>query len=237
MPIIFVADDLGMRADINNAILHAHKSGILHAAALMMAQPATHEAVTMARANPDLQIGWHLHLADSVPSTVSKWPWGSSPTQAGLSMALSRRSRKLMREEIARQWDLFQETGLPCAFVNSHHHLHAHPAVFEALIEKVGTDFKGWIRLGETRFFGSGPEFFESARIIDLLFRRARRLSTLQTSDTLWGLDRLFAMNAWEVRGAIATLPEGFHEFLFHPRDLSCPDTQCLLELKTLLSR
>ena len=237
MPIIFVADDFGMQPGINNAILHAHKSGILHAASLMMAQAGTDEAVTMARGHPQLHIGWHLHLADSMPSTVSSWPWGSSPVQAGISMSLSRRSRELMRAEIARQWDLFRETGLPCEFVNSHHHLHAHPTVFEALTEILGADFKGWIRLGGVRFFGSSPGLLNSARAIDTLFRKERRLSMWRTSDTLWGLDRLFVMDAREVQTAMTKLPEGFHEFLFHPRDLSCPDTQCLLELKTLLSQ
>ncbi len=40
-------------------------------------------------------------------------------------------------------------------------------------------------------------------------------------------------MNADEVRATIAALPDGFHEFLFHPRTRSCPDTLCLLELKS----
>ncbi len=39
-------------------------------------------------------------------------------------------------------------------------------------------------------------------------------------------------MDATEVRATLATLPDGFHEFLFHPRTRSCPDTLCLLELK-----
>jgi len=235
MPIIFVADDFGMGADINNAILHAAKSGILHATALMLGQSGTAEAVAMARANPGLKIGWHLHLNDSIPTTMSHWPWGTSPARAGISMSISRRSREIMHGEITRQWELFRETGLPCHFVNSHHHLHAHPAVFETLREVLGADFKGWIRLGKIHFFHGAVPFFNSASAVDALFRRERGLSTWRCSDTLWGLDRLFAMNAHEVCAAISNLPEGFHEFLFHPRNLSCPDTRCLLELKTLL--
>jgi hypothetical protein len=49
----------------------------------------------------------------------------------------------------------------------------------------------------------------------------------------LWGLDRIFRMEAGEVRAAIAALPDGFHEFLFHPRTRSCPDTLCLLDLRS----
>jgi predicted glycoside hydrolase/deacetylase ChbG (UPF0249 family) len=232
--IIFVADDFGMNSGINEAILYTHQSGNLHAAALMMGQSGTEEAIAMARANPQLQIGLHLHLNDSRPTTLPAWPWGSSPARAGIIVSLSPNAQAIMRGEIARQWELFQKTGLPCQFVNCHHHLHAHPAVHQALREVLGADFKGWIRLGNVRFFNPAGSFFNTSRLVDLCFKRLRKLSTWRSTDTLWGLDRLFAMDAREVRKAIATLPEGFHEFLFHPRTLSCPDTQCLLELRSL---
>jgi predicted glycoside hydrolase/deacetylase ChbG (UPF0249 family) len=236
MPIIFVADDFGMHRNTNNAIIRAHESGILQAAALMMGQEGTDEAVALTHAYPNLQTGWHFHLNDSKPTAMNLWPWGSSPVRAGLGVSLSRRCRAIMRSEMTRQWELFRETGLTCHFVNSHHHLHAHPAVFEALVDVLGVDFKGWIRLGRIRFFNRPLPLYVSARIVDALFQRERRLSTWRSSDTLWGLDRLYSMKADEVRAIIGTLPEGFHEFLFHPRTLSCPDTQCLLELKKLLS-
>jgi hypothetical protein len=124
---IFVADDFGMNDEINEAILRAHLSGDLNGASLMMAQPFTEDAVAKAHAHPTLQIGWHLHLNDSLPASVERWPWGASPARAGFSIGLSSTARKLMRREVARQWELFQATGLECRFINSHHHLHAHP--------------------------------------------------------------------------------------------------------------
>jgi predicted glycoside hydrolase/deacetylase ChbG (UPF0249 family) len=232
--IIFVADDFGMSNKINEAILYSHVSGKLHAAALMMSQSATDEAVAIAHGHPNLQIGWHLHLNDSTPTTLPQWPWGNSPARAGLSISLFRRAREIMHREIAHQWELFQGTGLPCHFVNCHHHLHAHPLVSRTLIEVLGPDFKGWIRLGQVRYFPPEPFLFNVSRVADFFLKRERKLSIWRSPDTLWGLDRLFAMKAEEVRAAISSLPEGFHEFLFHPRTLSCPDTQCLLKLKSL---
>ena len=148
--LIFVADDFGMDDQINDAILHTHLSGQLTGTALMMAQAGTDTAVAIAREHPALQIGWHLHLCDSTPATTQRWPWDRSPARAGFSIGLTARGRELMRREVARQWELFQATGLKCRFINSHHHLHAHPLVYRAMLDVVGPRFPGWIRLGAT---------------------------------------------------------------------------------------
>jgi predicted glycoside hydrolase/deacetylase ChbG (UPF0249 family) len=235
--LIFVADDFGLNGETNDAILHAHVSGHLSAAALMMAQPATEAAVEMARSHPTLQIGWHLHLNDSIPATVDHWPWGLSPARAGFSIGLSGKSRELMRHEVARQWKLFQATGLECRFINSHHHLHAHPFVYRALLDVVGPRFQGWIRLGKPHAFHSTPLTLLWSVLGWAYLERRQRLSAWRTTDTLWGLDRIFHMKADEVEAAVATLPDGFHEFLFHPRTRSCPDTLCLIQLKSSLAR
>ena len=234
--VIFIADDFGLTREVNNAILSVHLSGVLNGAALMMAQPGTEEAVTLARENPTLQIGWHLHLDDSIPATVPRWPWGSSTVRAGFSIGLVRPSRELMRREVARQWELFQATGLECRFINSHHHLHAHPFVYRALLEVVGPQFKGWIRLGRPHVFRPSPVTLLWSALGWTYLERRRRLSAWRASDTLWGIDRIFRMQADEVAAAIARLPDGFHEFLFHPRTTTCPDSLCLLELKSRLA-
>jgi hypothetical protein len=231
--LIYVADDFGMNGEVNDAIQYTHLSGQLNGAALMMAQPGTEAAVMLARDCPALQIGWHLHLCDSIPATTERWPWGNSPARAGFAIGLSSKARDLMRREVAHQWQLFQATGLECRFINSHHHLHAHPFVYRALLEVVGPQFQGWIRLGQPRNFGAtAPSLLGSTLGWTYLDRR-RRLSPWRATDTLWGLDRTFRMNAGEVVAARAALPDGFHEFLFHPRTRSCPDTLCLIQLKS----
>jgi predicted glycoside hydrolase/deacetylase ChbG (UPF0249 family) len=231
--VVFVADDFGMTPEINDAIVHAHTSGRLDGAGLMLGQPGTDEAVRLARENPGLQIGWHLHLTDSVPTTCPRWSWGASPARAGWAIGLLPSARRRMEDEVARQWQLFQETGLTCRFINSHHHLHVHPFVGRAVRRVVGTSFSGWIRLGRPRWFSRSllqvlPDPFDA-----LLLRPQRRLSPWRVTDTFWGLDRLFRMKAGEIRSAVATSPDGFHEFMFHPRTRTCPDTLCLLDLKS----
>lgn len=230
--VIFIADDFGLNAGINQAILHAHLKGSLHGAALMMGQVGTEEAVTLARHHPGLQIGWHLHLNDSQPATCSAWPWGSSPVRAGWSIGLFPSARRLMREEVARQWELFQTTGLPCHFINSHHHLHTHPFIYTELRKTIRNHFHGWLRLGKPRAFSRQIFTQLNYSAAEVVMKRRRRLSEWNSSDTLWGMDRTFHMQSHEIRQAVKNLGAGRHEFIFHPRSLVCDDTKCLLELK-----
>jgi len=197
----------------------------------MMSQPGTAAAVALARAHPTLQIGWHLHVNDSKPATIDQWPWDSSPAQAGFSIGFSAKARALMRQEVARQWELFQATGLECHFINSHHHMHAHPFIYHAMLEVVGPRFKGWIRLGQPRAFKDRSASLLWSVLGAIYLDRRRKLSHWRSTDTLWGVRP--KLNAQDVRATIATLPDGFHEFLFHPRTRSCPDSLCLLQLKS----
>src|SRR5512136_950130 len=50
--LIVNADDLGRSASINEAVIRAHREGILTTASLMVNEPACDEAVALARPNP-----------------------------------------------------------------------------------------------------------------------------------------------------------------------------------------
>ena len=196
----------------------------------MMGQPGTAEAVELARANPRLQIGWHLHLCNSKPLTRNVWPWGASPAKAGWHIGLSPSARALMRREVAAQWEAFHATGLRCGFVNCHHHLHVHPMVLSALLEVLPGEFDGWMRFGHARFFGADGAKHRAA---GFWMQRGRKRCPYRCSDSLWGLDRLFAMNPAEVATAMTTLPGGLHEFMFHPHSPeNDADVECLLALR-----
>ena len=231
--IVFIADDFGMSPEINAAIVRAHVQGALHGACLMMGQAGTEEAVELARRHPSLQIGWHLHLNDSRPMTVDRWPWDASPARAGLAMAVSPAARNLASREIEAQWRALRDTGLECRFVNTHHHLHWHPFVRRRIVDSISIDpaFDGWMRWGRPCFFGSGS--FGYALVERLLQAPSRRHLGVRMSDTLWGLGRTFAMDADEVEAVLTTLGPGLHEFMFHPRPGEADaDTACLIELR-----
>ena len=230
--IVFVADDLGLSAEVNDAVVHAHRQGVLSGASLMMGQPGTEDAVSRARECPELEVGWHLHLADSQPCSRERWPWGSSPAAAGFAIGLLPKARRLARDEIRRQWDVFQATGLDCRFINTHHHLHVHPFIRATLVETLPSDFHGWLRWGRPCFFDGGAGRTLHSAIHRVLQRPYTQGLGLECSSTLWGVDRTFRMNAAEIRDVLPTLQDGLHEFMFHPRRIDSDlDVQCLIEL------
>jgi predicted glycoside hydrolase/deacetylase ChbG (UPF0249 family) len=198
----------------------------------MTGQPGTAEAVEMARANPSLELGWHLHLTDSLPCTRREWPWAASPIAAGFAMGFSPAARRLIRRELAAQWRVFVDTGLACRFVSAHHHLHIHPFVRRELERLLPPDFDGWIRWGRPCFFSRGGAAV-AYRAMDMALQTPHRSgSPFRLSTTLWGIDRLYAMNTSEIIATLPGLGQGLHEFMFHPRTVTDDrDTECLLEL------
>ena len=60
--LIVNADDFGRSASINQAVVRAHREGILTTTSLMVNEPAFEEAVALARENPMLGVGLHLTL-------------------------------------------------------------------------------------------------------------------------------------------------------------------------------
>ncbi|MFH1067652.1 MAG: ChbG/HpnK family deacetylase [bacterium] len=243
--ILFIADDFGLSEEINAAILCCHQQGALHGASLMMGQCGTGDAVAMARQCASLRVGLHFHWNDSLPMTVGEWPWGASPIRAGWAIGVFAHARRLALEEMKAQWQAFQATGLRCDFINSHHHLHLHPMIFPELLKLVRGRFDGWIRAGTPRFFGWIPAFAGMTRrggdifsraALGMIARRARRKCSFRVSDTLWGVDRLFCMNAEEVQQTAERLPDGLHEFIFHPRKMKDDaDAACLMRLRALV--
>ncbi len=236
--ILFIADDFGMSSKINAAILRAHLDGALHGTCLMMGQPDTDEAIELAHRHPTLQIGWHLHLNDSQPLTVTEWPWGNSPAKAGLAMTFFPAARSLARAELAAQWQALKKTGIEIRYVNAHHHIHLVPVIRKLLVNIIAADpdFAGWLRWGQPCFFADSVAKRAYGLIDSLLQAPSRKRMPIRSSSTLWGLDRTFAMNAQEIESVLPELGAGLHEFMFHPRssDPTNPDAdmRCLLALR-----
>ena len=143
--LIVNADDFGLSAEINQAVIQAHRDGILTSASLMVNEPGLDEAVQLVRDHPHLGVGLHLTLlcghaalregaGQSLADGAGIFRRG--PVQAGWDYFHDRSLREPLRAEIAAQFEKFFETGLPLDHVNGHLHLHLHPTIFRILLEK-----------------------------------------------------------------------------------------------------
>jgi hopanoid biosynthesis associated protein HpnK len=141
--LIFNADDFGRSRSINEAVIHAHRSGLLTTASLMLSEDGFDEAVELARNNPRLGVGLHLTLVcghsvlahDEIPGLINqRREFTNNPVSAGLRYFLKKSLRKEIQAELEAQFRKFRSTGLTLDHVNGHLHMHLHPVVFEILM-------------------------------------------------------------------------------------------------------
>ena len=97
--LIVNGDDFGLSSQVNAAILHAHRQGILTNASLMVTGSAWKEAVALASTTPSLSVGLHLtlvqgwsvlpaYLLPNLTDQAGNFPYNS--TLAGLRYFFSR---------------------------------------------------------------------------------------------------------------------------------------------------
>ncbi|HEV2392459.1 MAG TPA: hopanoid biosynthesis-associated protein HpnK [Verrucomicrobiae bacterium] len=142
--LIVNADDFGRSESINQAIVRAHRQGILTTTSLMVNESAADQAVALARDNPRLGVGLHLTflcghsalLQGQIPGLVNlRQEFTDNPTAAGFRYFFTPGLRAQLRAEIHAQFAKFHATGLPLDHVNGHLHLHLHPAIFRILMQ------------------------------------------------------------------------------------------------------
>jgi hopanoid biosynthesis associated protein HpnK len=142
--LIVNADDFGRSHGINEAVIRAHREGILTTTSLMVNEAACEEAVTLARQNPRLGVGLHLTLLcghstlspETIPGLVNaRREFTNNPAGAGFRYFFRPSLREQLRAEIHAQFHRFRATGLPLDHVNGHLHMHLHPTVFGILMQ------------------------------------------------------------------------------------------------------
>ncbi len=142
--LIVNADDFGMSKEVNEAVVHAFKEGVLTSCSLMVTGEAFDEAVQLAKENRGLAVGIHLVTVmgrsvlprSEIPALVDeKALFSCHPGFAGLKYYFSRRARAQLRKELAAQFEKFQSTGLPFSHIDAHLHMHVHPVIFRVALE------------------------------------------------------------------------------------------------------
>ncbi len=140
--LVVTGDDFGISRGANEAILRAHKEGILTSASLMINGNAARDAIRIAKENPSLGVGLHITLvqgrsslkpSETLGLVDQRFQFDDNPVRAGLRYFFNRSLRQYLRQEINAQVAEFRVTGIPMDHINGHLHFHLHPTIFGLL--------------------------------------------------------------------------------------------------------
>jgi len=234
--LIVNADDFGRSTAVNQAVIRAHREGILTTTSLMVNEPGCAEAVALARQNPRLGVGLHLTLLcgraalspGQIPGLVNaRGEFTNNPVGAGFRYFFQRDLREQLRAEIHAQFRKFQATGLPLDHVNGHLHLHLHPVIFRILMDAAGPLGIKRLRLTFDPFrlnlrIASGHFGYRAihAAIFGSLAARARPALArrgIRHTGAVFGLLQNARVDETYVARLLPLLPAGDSELYSHP--------------------
>jgi hopanoid biosynthesis associated protein HpnK len=234
--LIVNADDFGRSHSINEAVIRAHRDGILTTASLMVNEPAFGEAVELAKENPTLGIGLHLTLlcghsalsGAQIPGLVNeRQEFGDRPVNVGFRYFFQPQLREQLRREIHAQFEKFRTTGLTLDHVNGHLHLHLHPVVFRILMQDA--DALGIRHLRLTRepfwldaYLASGNPLYRSSHAaiyfcLSWMAQSRLRQRGIRHTERVFGLLQNARVNESYVLKLLPVLPPGDSELYSHP--------------------
>src|SRR5260221_9106411 len=257
--LIVNADDFGRSQSINQAVIRAHREGILTTASLMVNEEAFEEAVARARENPRLGVGLHLTLlcghSALAPEKIlglvdSQRRFSNSPVQTGFRYFARRSLRASIAAEIEAQFAKFRSTGLPLDHVNGHLHLHLHPTVFDILMQHAQEWGITHLRLTYDPFWmnarlASGRWAYRALHCIihSLLSRRARPALVerrIKHTEAVFGLLQSDRVDEGYISRLLPVLPAGDSELYSHPCVRQCkPEFDALISprVRTLVEK
>lgn len=234
--LIINADDFGLSSSVNEAVIRAHREGVLTTASLMVGEAGFGQAVQLARENPKLGVGLHLVLlhghaalpTEKIPGLVNaRGEFSNSPVGVGLKYFFLPGLRGQLRAEIHAQFEKFRSTGLPLDHVNGHLHLHLHPVVFKILMEDSGKLGIRHLRLtrdclARSRKMSTGHLFYKvsHAAIFELLSNHARGplvQRNIRHAQITFGLLQDSRVDEEYILKLLPELPPGDSELYCHP--------------------
>jgi predicted glycoside hydrolase/deacetylase ChbG (UPF0249 family) len=234
--LILNADDFGLTAGVNRAIVELHRAGLLTSTTLMARAAATEEAIELARSTPTLGVGCHVVLVDGDPqlpereiSSLLETPAGCFQPTLGafLRRLLAGRMRSSEIEaEATAQIARLQDDGIVLTHIDTHKHTHMFPAVlrpvlrasraagicavrnpFEPAWSLRATPGAPWIRRAEVSLL----------RQLEPAFRRIVAEEGFTTTDGAIGVLATGTLNAATVDSLLRKLPAGTWELVTHP--------------------
>ena len=154
--VVIVADNFGRSSSVNVAVAEAYDRGILSAASIMTGGKAFAEAVQIAKKRGRLSVGLHIALCDGrgvlphseVPGLVDvQGCFEKNPSRAWIRYSRPGGIQKQIDAEINAQFSCLEKAGIQPDYIDSHHHLHMHPAIFSMICRHAYRRGIRWIRV------------------------------------------------------------------------------------------
>ena len=221
--LIVNADDLGLHPGINAGVLHAHREGIVTSASLCPNGAAFDDAVSRLRETPTLDVGVHLTVVGGEMPILRDLPTlapsGRLPHTFGRlfrDLALGRVRRAEIEAEMAAQVERAREAGVRVSHLDSHQHVHLHPALLGPVIAIAQRFGIAAVRAARR----VRPIRGMRAALLALLSRPASarvRAAGLKSPDCFVGADDSGRLDAGRLERLLDALPDGTSELLCHP--------------------
>jgi chitin disaccharide deacetylase len=152
---VIVADNFGRSSSVNVAVAEAYDRGVLSAASIMAGGKAFEEAAQIARKRSGLSVGLHVTLSDGrgvlphseVPGLVDmQGCFEKNPSRAWIRYSKPG-ILKQIDAEINAQFSCLEKAGVRPDYIDSHQHLHMHPALFSMVCRHASRRGIRWVRI------------------------------------------------------------------------------------------
>ena len=239
--LIINADDFGLTAGVNRAIVEAHQRGVVTSATMMANAGAVGDAVTCAL-QTRLSVGCHVVLIDGAPllpprdvsSLVVADGAGACFHDSWLRFAARALRRHFDEDQIAAEVEAqirkIQQRGLPVTHVDSHKHVHLLPSVLAPMlraakacgVRAVRNPFAPIKPLALAHLLRR-PRLLTRYSEVKLLrrfsseFRSTVEAAGMATTDGTFGIVATGSLDEQLFAAIVGSLPEGTWELVCHP--------------------
>lgn len=174
MKIVFNADDFGLSKGVCDGILESHLNGVVLSTTIMPNAPYYDYAVSLAKANPTLNVGVHLvatygkPLRDDVPTLTN--------SQGFMKRVDEDHPLDVNPDELYQEWCTQIEKvmrDLPITHFDSHHHIHLHPQLKE-VVEKLSITYN-------LPYRGVTTKDKTSIKLIESFYKEGVTLETIES--------------------------------------------------------
>ena len=224
--LIVNADDYGLSRGVNTGIIEAAETGVVTSASMIVNLPGFDDAVARARSGPSLSLGLHLNLTTgkpltAAPSLTRRRTGQFYPLPLLVARAsLGRVDSSEVTRECAAQIDRMIEVDITPTHLDSHRHIHAHPALWAAVHQAAASRGIPNVRVPTEPFWANARDWRATLKKTGLLLcaRLSRDRAQHNPPINFFGLS-LQGGNSFAARlfALIPKLPLGTTELMTHP--------------------